>query len=1247
MTKSTTDADGHGTGQQQQSQSGGAGVAAADPRRPTTPSNNTTPFHDPLLSPSRSGARTTATITYPTSPLQAQPLTTWPEERLSRLEDDNEMSRNYNTISGPKADPPLRDVYDDDSQAAVGDDTATPQEGATPRRPGIRQTDSANSRQGLGVPGSGPGSGANSPLNPNPRSISFKRRAPSSSARARNVSSTTPGLIRPSSSQGHGRIPSGAQPGSATPGNLSGFINRASFGALGRPQTPNSNAGRREPRKSFAAVSQASSDAVNRWRNMRRVHTLSVHPPISGDPEDPSSWSFPEPKPQIPTLLPNPEAPPSNPIPLVPFTVLCLVCFGEFSSAGVAGPFLFFMIESFKVGGESEVGFWAGIVSSVFFFAQFLTSLLWASIAEKYGRRSVLLASLCGNAITLAIFGASTNLKMAITVRLAQGLFNGAVGVAKGAIRDLTDSTNEGRAYAILGFAWGFGGILGPILGGVLEHPVDKFPWLFGNMELFKQYPYLLPCLAGASFTTLGAFLSLFIGPDGGPREGRIKLETSGTAEEGTAAAGGNDMHSEHGGTRAAPSARNPFGAGERDASDNANGSLTRSAGKRISGYFGQDGQATHQSGGQGTTGSSDTVRGGEDHNSAAASSISMAPTGAGAGLPRTFTQQVDEETGGPPSPIDSDDEGTIVTASNRRRIGANQNPTSWRFSRTEERRRGILGGGTAYGYEPSSVGGGGRRQSRSSALSGPQELEAARQNIRNRQLSFNALGAGNASANNSNINANRLSFANSAMGSAFDYAPDFEAVGEDPALAPQPRRLNFAQRFLLANDDAVSSITDLWVAAAINGDEAYSALDDEDYFDEGEEGEEGGEDGDEGANDSQVIDGDSSFDDGDSANDVPEDDDAAGKASGITDPRTGTGSAAGRRPYLPPLNFAQRRSTRAGSSYSRPRSMRLGSFAAGRMPSLYSNTGIDLPSPWSELPPNVEGLQSPEGSLIPAPAAAVATKQPGGYDPTLAGIPESASARNTVGRGYGEQVADERQRLLQDARPEASNIKVVKAPAQPSLFALLPMTIIAHYALMAFHSATVDQVFMAFLVTPYSSGGLGLTAAHYAELISAMAFCQIGFQFYFYPKIGPPQGKWSHLSMMRLGTLFHPIAYLSFPLLRNFLHPSTDALVMTFMILFASMRWLANVCAFTAVSILMNALCPPNLVPLANGLAQTTSSAARFIGPIIGGVVWAKGIEGGVENHSWPLNYHLGFEFVGLVAFCGFLHAFFVLKSS
>lgn len=96
-------------------------------------------------------------------------------------------------------------------------------------------------------------------------------------------------------------------------------------------------------------------------------------------------------------------------------------------------------------------------LASVFFLSQFVTSLLWASIAQKHGRRAVLLASLLGNALSLTLFGASTSTGMAICVRLCQGIFAGAVGVARGAVRDITDPTNEARAYTLVGLSWGLG----------------------------------------------------------------------------------------------------------------------------------------------------------------------------------------------------------------------------------------------------------------------------------------------------------------------------------------------------------------------------------------------------------------------------------------------------------------------------------------------------------------------------------------------------------------------------------------------------------------------------------------------------------------------------------------------------------------------------------------------------------------------------------------------------------------------
>jgi hypothetical protein len=840
---------------------------------------------------------------------------------------------------------------------------------------------------------------------------------------------------------------------SATDQN-SNFLKRASMGVFGR----SANSPNESPR--------GGPDARARARQMRQAQTMSVHP-NDDNAENQSSW---ERKPKIPSMIPSVPAN-STPIPTVPFVVLCLVCFGEFSSAGVAGPFLFFQIDSFNVGGEKEVAKWAGIVSAVFFFAQFLTSLLWSSAAQKHGRRSVLLVSLIGNAASLILFGMSQNLPFAISVRLAQGLFNGAVGVAKGAIRDLTDETNEGRAMGQLGFAWGMGGIVGPLLGGILCNPVEKFPWLFKDSTWFKEYPYLLPCLVVSSFMAVGALLCLFIGPDGGPRTGAIHLPEKVDVERAIARAATNV------------------------------GSFGRIAGKRTSGYFGGHAEGAN------------------------ASSVSLTSTNVPDGgrpnnhLSRTFTQQVDEETGGPPSPVESDS-GTITTA----QAGYSGFDQRSLMSKTRARQHNILEGGSAYGY--------------ADLTPGPST------SVRDRRASMaqsSRIGGG--------PNMRNSIYAQS------QYAPDLEE------LHAKQQKLSFAQRFLLANDDAVLALSDLWVAAAINNDADYEDeeddfgydgyLDEEDELEDEEEEQETLDDSIEGSDINEST-GSRVF----GHDDIDED--------SLLVPR-----------HLPPVNFARknRQTSMASSSASRPFGLR----GTNRIPSLYANTGVE------------NALLSPGVSAVgPLPGMNRQDGPAGGYDPTLAGIPESGSVHGSM-RG----------------KPGSSGVTVMThagaVDPSPSLFRQLPLVFIAHYALMALHSSTFDQVFMAFLVTPVKFGGLGLTAAHYAELIAAMAFCQIGFQFYFYPVVGPPLGKLSHLAMMRLGTSLY-LCYILFAFLRAFLHPSTDVLVMTFMILFASIRWLANVCAFTAVSVLMNATTPPHLIALANGLAQTTSSAARFVGPLIGG---------------------------------------------
>ncbi|KAG9085326.1 hypothetical protein FS749_004530, partial [Ceratobasidium sp. UAMH 11750] len=287
-------------------------------------------------------------------------------------------------------------------------------------------------------------------------------------------------------------------------------------------------------------------------------------------------------RPAIPSAL-NPSSD-ATPLPILSMIVLSIVMLGEFLSANVSTPFVVPMVGGFFADpgnnpsdpnnpqeNEADVGYWTGILVSVFFITQFITSLLWATIADKHGRRAVLFVSLLGNALTCTFFGFATNLPQAILIRLAQGVFNGAVGVARGTVAGITDTSNEGRAYAIMGFSWGFGGVAGAIIGGALESPADKWPAFFANnrFPLFVSYPYLLPCLAASCGTGTGAVLCLFLGWDGGPRSGLIRLPDDADADNKPLDA--PDHAPSHVEVSSPP---NPIGG------------ITRKVSKQFSGYF-------------------------------------------------------------------------------------------------------------------------------------------------------------------------------------------------------------------------------------------------------------------------------------------------------------------------------------------------------------------------------------------------------------------------------------------------------------------------------------------------------------------------------------------------------------------------------------------------------------------------------------------------------------------------------------
>ena len=197
-----------------------------------------------------------------------------------------------------------------------------------------------------------------------------------------------------------------------------------------------------------------------------------------------------------------------TPLPWKELSVVLLVLATESTSFQYLFPFVPFMVRSFGIE-EENVGFYSGWIASSFMVGQFCSSFFWGRISDVVGLKPVLLTGMTFTAITTVLFGLSHSLEWALTVRFIGGLFNGVIGVTKTYIGLITDETNEAQAFGFLALCWGFGGSVGPAIGGLLSMPAEKYPAIFQPGSLWEEYPFLLPCLVTSMLPTAGIALAV------------------------------------------------------------------------------------------------------------------------------------------------------------------------------------------------------------------------------------------------------------------------------------------------------------------------------------------------------------------------------------------------------------------------------------------------------------------------------------------------------------------------------------------------------------------------------------------------------------------------------------------------------------------------------------------------------------------------------------------------------------------
>ncbi|USP80809.1 uncharacterized protein yc1106_08083 [Curvularia clavata] len=196
----------------------------------------------------------------------------------------------------------------------------------------------------------------------------------------------------------------------------------------------------------------------------------------------------------------------------LPKTQVFLLCYAS-SVAPTAFfsifPYINFMIE--RIGGVAteDVGFYSGLIESLFSATQMCVMILWGKASDRYGRKPVLVASLFGMAIATALFGLSQSLWQMMLFRCLGGVFAGTVVTVRAMLSENSTKHTQARIFSFFSFFNNMGLFLGPLIGAGLESPAEKFPSTFGRVQFWHDYPYALPNFVIAAIGLSAALTSL------------------------------------------------------------------------------------------------------------------------------------------------------------------------------------------------------------------------------------------------------------------------------------------------------------------------------------------------------------------------------------------------------------------------------------------------------------------------------------------------------------------------------------------------------------------------------------------------------------------------------------------------------------------------------------------------------------------------------------------------------------------
>jgi len=148
------------------------------------------------------------------------------------------------------------------------------------------------------------------------------------------------------------------------------------------------------------------------------------------------------------------------------------VCvFGSFTTIAAMTqlqPFLPLYVEELGVRDPAAIVQWSGVAYGAMFLSAGLVAPLWGHLADRYGRKLMLVRASLGMAVSVSLIGLSDSIWHLVLLRLLAGLLGGYASGSMVLVATQTPRDRTGWALGTLSAGIMAGNLVGPLVGGML-----------------------------------------------------------------------------------------------------------------------------------------------------------------------------------------------------------------------------------------------------------------------------------------------------------------------------------------------------------------------------------------------------------------------------------------------------------------------------------------------------------------------------------------------------------------------------------------------------------------------------------------------------------------------------------------------------------------------------------------------------------------------------------------------------------